>query len=156
MSLVRCIRDNYSSLVRRSCQEKGTGNEIKPGKCKNSVVIKWDEYKLAPGSKCDCIIFAEEDGKIILGVIEMKSKTVHVSDVLKQLQACAKAAEDMVLECQGNPQAIEIFPIVTSKKIDRLDKKTLGNNKILFHGKRREIITQKYGLAFMKIVSKNR
>ncbi len=150
MPVVDCIRSNHTNAIIRRCSEKGCS--LKLDGLGNRIVLKgeiiYEDRKI-----CDCIIFAG-DNCIIIGIVELKSKTIHSSEIREKLENGSEIALDILEKCSSNRVKFEFYHVVLSKGWRSAEHKIISRrNKIKVRGKRYDIIPKRCGVSFSMIIS---
>lgn len=149
MQVIDCIKDRFSYAVIGCCSEKNCELVLKG--LNNYVVLKGE--KLLPDRKsCDCIIF-ESDNYFIIGIVELKSKTVHASDILEKLSNSSIPPLKILEQCDESNLDFQFYPIVLAKKWHPSEFKVLSNKRITIRGKKYSIILKRCGIFFTQIIS---
>ena len=144
MSAIDCIKDNYITAIINSCAEKGCKLELND--LEEHIVLKGEKI-LQDRKMCDCIIFL----KHVVGFVELKSKTVHATEVVEKLTNGTKAAIDILEGC-NNSTDFNFFHIVLAKKWNSSEYRVITKKKIKIRGKRYDIIPKKCGTSFCQII----
>jgi hypothetical protein len=149
MSVINRIKNIHTDARISRCYEMGC--RLKLNGLNNYVILKGE--KMCIDRKiCDCIIFTIED-YIIVGIVELKSKTVHASEILEKLTNGLKIALDILKECNDNCILYEFYPIVLHKGINSSEYKIIVRNRIILKGKKYNIIPKKCGTSFSALIS---
>jgi hypothetical protein len=99
---------------------------------------------------CDCIIFT---GGIIIGIVELKSKTAHSSEIEEKLTAGSEIALNILEGCSDNDIKFEFYHLVLAKKWHSSEYKVITSRKIVVRGKRYDIIPKRCGVSFSAVIS---
>ena len=144
--------EDYAKARIRRCSESGC--KLVLDRLPNRVILKGE--RLVQDRKiCDCIIFAiyeEAKGNLIVGIVELKSKTVDVDSVVKKLTNGSELALNILENCQKDLRNLKFYHVILSKGESSSKLKTLKRRKILFRGKRYNIIHKRCGESFWQIV----
>ncbi len=153
MSVINCINTEFADKKIERCSERGTGCKLKLDTSYEHIIIKGE--KICNDRKiCDCIIFVNQNGAIIVGIVELKSKHIDASDIKEQLTNGSKIALEILKECTDTCDTSEFYPIVLAKGGGRTSEHAMIRNaKIRFGSKKHRIITKKCGDSFFEIVS---
>jgi len=147
MSVVECIKNNFTNAKRRGCSEKGC--TLKLNGLSNHVVLKGE--RICQNRRiCDCIIFAEG---IIIGIVELKSKTAHSSEIEEKLANGSEIALNILDECSNNDIKFKFYHLVLAKRWDSSEYKMIIRKKIIVRGKKYPIIPKRCGISFSEIIS---
>lgn len=153
MSVIDCINIEFADKTIQRCSEKGTGCKLKLNASHEHVVLKGE--KICIDRKiCDCIIFVNQNNKLIVGIVELKSKHIDASGIKEQLTNGSKSALKILKKCPGTYDESEFYPIVLAKGWGRASRHAMiRNTKIQFGSEKRRIITKKCGDSFLEIIS---
>jgi hypothetical protein len=152
MTVLKRIAKEYHHAVTKECSDAGC--KLKLSDLKDYVVLKGEAvFKDQP--VCDCIIFVNNAISLV-GVVELKSKTVDVSKVRQQLTNGLKFAIEVVKKYGVNPEQFRYYVIVMAKKWRKseLDVIKSKSRRIEFQGKKYPILTKRCGISFSYIVSR--
>ena len=83
---------------------------------------------------CDCIIF-DEDPQVI-GIIKLKSKTAHPTEILEKLINGSKIASKLLEECNTRNTVFKFYYIVLCKKWNISEYRIISSKKVDFERKR--------------------
>lgn len=137
----------YTDAIIQNCSEKSC--RLRLDNLCNYIILKGE--KIHTQKKiCDCILFWIEKDLIIIGLIELKSRITHVNDAVKKLENGTIAALSILEECK-NRMKYKIFHIIMSKKIDSPEISMIRTRKIIFEGKKYDIIYKRCGASFYDI-----
>jgi hypothetical protein len=124
MALINCIKSHFSDALVKRCSDKSC--ELTLDGLGQHVVLKGE--RLCTDRKiCDCIIFAK-DTYIVVGIVELKSKTVHPSAVVKKLENGSDLAQFIVEKCTDSPMNLEFYHIVLAKRWSTSAYRTITSN----------------------------
>ena len=147
MPVINCIKDNYSNAVISSCSERSC--RLKTDDLNNYVILKGE--RICPnGKRCDCIIFLR-DKCIIIGIVELKSRTIHESEIVGKLTNCTEIALNILREFNHRRNECKIFHIVLHKGIRPIELGRIRSKKIYVEGKRNPIFIKRCGISFSEI-----
>ena len=152
MTILKCIEKQFKSSVRKTCSDAGC--TLKLNDLTDHIVLKGEEiFKGKP--ICDCIIFVK-GSKLLAGVVELKSKTVDVSQVRLQLANGLKFVFETLKKCSigSKPEPIKCYVIVLAKKWRKSEFNVIKNRKIEFQGKKYFILPKRCGTSLSDIISK--
>ena len=134
--LVAAVRSRVAqSCVANHCRKDGCSVALPPARARNRLIIDCDK----PGSpfgqddkKCDCLIFEEtENGEGRAIPIELKSGRIRASEVIEQLQAGARAVENLI----PAGVAVQLQPLLAYGEIPKGERAALNNRVVRFRGK---------------------
>jgi hypothetical protein len=148
MSVLDCIKNNNSDVIKNHCEDSGC--QLKFNGLSKYVILKGDEIH-RNCKMCDCIIFVEQDNRIIIGVVELKSKTIHVNEVKEKLENGSKTAFDIIKEC-GNKNKLDFCFLVLHKGINGSTFKLLSKKKIEVNGRKHNILIKSCGFSFLNAI----
>ncbi|MEW6201738.1 MAG: hypothetical protein AB1546_07175 [bacterium] len=149
MDILNYIRNNYANSTSPDCSEQNC--KLKLDRLKNYVVLKGE--KLEQKSKiCDCIIFAMEE-QLIVGMVELKSRTIHVRELVEKLTNGTKIAFYILNKCNYTQKQFEFYHLVLAKHRHRADhNKLTRKEKVKIRGKEYKILSKKCGESFSTII----
>lgn len=149
MAVINCIKNNYTNAIIPRCYKMGC--HLGLNGLNNYVILKGE--RICTDRKiCDCIIFTS-DNYIIIGIVELKSKTVYASEIIEKLANGIKTALDILEEGNDNCMKFEFYPIVLYKSLHPAEYKVITSRKIKVKGKRYNIIPKKCGISFSTVIS---
>lgn len=105
---------------------------------------------------CDCLIFASQDDRLLIAVVELKSKTVHAHEILDKLKTCAEIAREILHRHQVEKVDVRFCPVLLAKRRSKSEFSKMTRTRIPFGGREREIIFKKYGsqgVPFSEIIA---
>lgn len=143
------IKSNFLDAIICRCFENDCGLQLNA--LSNYVILKGE--KISQGCRiCDCIvfIFAKE---IIIGIVELKSKTVHSSEIKEKLTNGSEIALNILEGCNNNRIKFEFYHVVLAKRWHSSEYKAVTSKKIMVRGKRYDIIAKKCGESLSTIIS---
>ena len=134
--LVAAVRSRVAqSCIVNRCHKDRCSVALPPGRARNRLIIDCDK----PGSpfgrddrKCDCLLFEESENGVGRAIpIELKSGRIRASEVIEQLQAGARAIENLV------PRRIDVQlqPLLAYGEIPKGERAALNNRMVRFRGK---------------------
>lgn len=139
MACIGLIKTKYGHCITKRCEKNKC--RIYLGELEESaVIIDGDLYKerLDITKKiCDCIIFCHAYERLIVGLIECKSKNVDISHAEEQLDESLIYVNSILKEI--NIKKCEIFPLILSKSIHTVDRRMLNSKRINIRGKETNI-----------------
>lgn len=102
MGLVEAVRNkaNHKCFELRKCRKSGCGISLE-GMPSSRLIIDFDKPCSPLGKKekrCDYLLVAEDDSKGLVAPLELKSGGYKAGEVLEQLRAGTRAAENLVPE----------------------------------------------------------
>ena len=157
-SLLESIEKRFPQAVQTKCAESGCKLILDRKKLGTFLLLKGESVR--PGKPaCDCIIFIppkeseKEKGKIIVGLTELKSKTVHVSHVCNQLTGGLNFALELLYDKGINAKGFKCYAMVVAKKWNTPEYKLLTSKKLVYRGVKYRILPKKCGASFADIIS---
>ena len=147
MSVIDRIRNNFTNAIIHRCSEMGC--RLRLNGLSNRVVLKGERI-CQDRRICDCIIFT---GSIIIGIVELKSKTANSSEIEEKLTNGSEIALNILERCCDNDIKFEFYHIVLAKKWRSSEYKAINSRKIVVRGKRYDIIPKRCGVSFAAIIS---
>ena len=151
------IKSDYTHALRRRCSERGC--TLRLGGLGNHIVLKGEELYSDRQKRrlpmCDCIIFVA-DGSIIIGIVELKSRTADPDQIEKKLTNSSRIALDILGKYLDSLIEPEFYHIVLCKKWRTAEHTAIRNRKIKVRGKSRkyDIITDHCGVSLSTVISK--
>jgi len=147
MSIINCIEHNFKNAIIPKCSEHGCS--LKLDDLSNYVVLKGENVcKSQP--ICDCIIFLENTN--IIGIIELKSKTAHSSEIEAKLTNGSKIALEILKMC--NDIKCKFYHIVLAKRWRSSEYRVITQKKIKIEGKKYNIIPKRCGTYFSAVITR--
>jgi len=152
MSLINCIRKNYHYAIVSGCSDKRC--KLNLSDLKNFLVLKGE--KLRGYQKIsDCIIFIVKS-TVIIGIVELKGKTVHVGDIINKLSNASKIALGILQRCDPKNKKYNFYHIVLAEKWHSSAYRVVTTRKIEVRGEKYNIIPKECGIHFSNIISLKR
>jgi len=146
---INCVKSNFTHALETRCSDKGC--ELKLFGLKNYIVLKGED--LCQSRRiCDCIIF-KVHSYIIVGIVELKSKTAHSSEVVEKLTNGSNVALDILEKCSDKHMKFEFYHIVLCKRWTSSEYRVIISRKITVRGKRYNIMLKRCGVSFSEIIS---
>jgi len=153
MSFIECIREKFGNSAIKHCKEKGCNLNLE--NIRNHIILKGE--KICRNRKiCDCIIFIERNGKIIVVIVELKSRTVHVNEVVEKLQNASQVASQILNSCNSGNYKVDFFPIVLAKRWITIESKRLTDERIKFRNKNYLILPKSCGTPLHQILNNSK
>ncbi|MDI6864382.1 MAG: hypothetical protein QMC88_01840 [Thermodesulfovibrio yellowstonii] len=144
------MENKFNNPLVKCCEDMGC--ELRINNLSNYVILKGE--KICKDRKmCDCIIFIGENNTIIIGIVELKNKTIHANDIIKKLTHGSEIALDILKKCSNNHMKFYFCHIVLGKRWDSSEHKVITNKKIIIRGKKYNILTMKCGVSISKAIS---
>ena len=151
MPIIACIKNDCSEEMVNHCSERNC--KLKLTGMSNYVVLEGERI-CSDHKICDCVIFTVENNQIIIGIIELKSKTAHSSEIEKKLINGSKVALDMLEKCNDKRLKFNFYHIVLSKTWSSSERRIIVSKRIRIGGKEYDIIPKKCGLSFLELLSR--
>jgi len=150
MSGLESIRREFAYAVVRRCTEQGC--TLKLAGLSDYVVLKGE--KLHQDRKMpDCIIF-EMNGKVVVGIVELKSRTVHVNDVVEKLEnGCRSALKILQVRLKRSTKPTLLL-LVLCKAIHSSEFRLLTSRRIKAGERRLMIQVKDCGFAFASLLGR--
>ncbi len=142
-----CIREEFSDakIIRRRCEEQGCRIEI-DGQT-DYVVLKGEQI-CQKQSICDCIIFMQD----CICLVELKSKTVHATEIREKLNNGLRLALDILEQkCKAASTKFPVYLVVLAKAWNVTECKKIGKTKIEFKGISYQIKIKRCGVSFSEL-----
>lgn len=148
MQILNRIKNNYNHAVVTRCSEKGC--ELKLDSLKNYVVLKGEV--ICQGQKiCDYIIF-KINNSIIIGIVELKSRTAHPGEIEEKLTNGSITALNILTKCNNSSTKYKLYFLVLCKRFNSSGFRALTNRKITVGGKKYNLILKRCGVAFSDVI----
>ncbi len=152
MSILKCLKSLYQDAAEEKCDEAYCKVDLSG---LNEYVLLKGERLCPDQPMCDCIIFLMKNHLLIVGVVELKSKTVRLTQVISQLTGGIRCAFEAIRECRGDWGAAKLHVLVLAKRWKTSVLKTLKNSyksRIEFQGKHHYVLTRRCGIRFSDII----
>ena len=150
MSFIECIRERFGNSVIKHCKEKGCNLNLE--NIRNHIILKGE--KICRNRKiCDCIIFIERNGKIIVVIVELKSRNFDVDEVVEKLQNASQVALKILNSCNSGNYKIDFFPIVLAKKWRNIESRRLTDERIKFRNRNYLILPKSCGTPLNQVLN---
>lgn len=149
MPVIDRIKSDFTNVVVSSCSERGC--TLRLDGLSNHVVLK-GERTCKDRRICDCIIFTR-DNCIIIGIVELKSKTIHSSEIVEKLTNGSEMALNILEKCSDISIEFEFYHLVLCKRWHTSQYKVIISKKIIVRGKRYGIIPKRCGVSFSTVIS---
>lgn len=150
MSFIECIRKKFGDSAIKKCKEKRCNLNLE--NIRNHIILKGE--KICRNRKiCDCIIFIERNGKIIVVIVELKSRTVRVNEVVQKLQNASQEASRILNSCSSGNYKVDFLPIVLAKKWINIERKKLTDERIEFRNRNYLILPKSCGTPLHQILN---
>jgi hypothetical protein len=151
------IKSDFAHASKRRCSERGCTLGL--GGLGNHLVLKGEE--LCPDRQsrrlpmCDCIIFVA-DGSIIIGIVELKSKTADPGQIEKKLANSSRIALDILGKYLDSRIEPVLYHIVLCKGWRTAEHRAITSRKIKVRGRSEKynIITDHCGVSLSTVISK--
>ncbi|MCI4624668.1 MAG: hypothetical protein L3V56_01775 [Candidatus Magnetoovum sp. WYHC-5] len=160
MDIIENIENDaeYKEAIEKRCKDKGSKCLLtlhKSGIEYKYIVLKGE--KLVKGIKgikaCDCIIFIR-DKFLIIGIVELKSKTVKVADIKKKLEDSSGKVMEILNKYNISHNECSVYHIILAEKWNAVAYKIVSTCKINMGGKMFSVIHDKCGKNFFEIISR--
>jgi len=153
MSVIDCINIECADEQIEHCSEKGC--KLKLDASYEHIILKGE--KICSDRKiCDCIIFVNQNDDLIVGIVELKSRSIHSSEIEEKLKNGSEIAVKILEKCPDLYNDSEFYHIVLAKGWRSSEHANMRNTKIRFRNKRYNIITKKCGDSLFEITSQLR
>lgn len=149
MLVIDCVKSKFTNAIITRCSEMGC--RLKLDGLSNYVILKGERI-CQDRRICDCIIFIRDDS-IIIGIVELKSKTAHSSEIEEKLTNGSLIALKILERCCDNSVKFEFYHLVLSKSWYSSEYMVIISRKIRVRGKKYEIIPKRCGVSFSKVIS---
>jgi hypothetical protein len=143
------IKSRFAHALRRGCSEKRCTLRLQG--LGNYAVLNGE--RICPDRKmCDCIIFVA-NGSVIIGIVELKSKTAHSSDIAEKLTNSSETALDILQRCADSGVDFRLCHLALSKKWKTIELRKIRKERVRIRGKVYSIITKRCGVSFSTVIS---
>lgn len=147
MTTIDCIKSNFTNTIVARCSEKGC--KLRLNGLSDYIVLKGE--RICQDRKiCDCIIFVRNNR--IIGIVELKSRTAHPSEIKEKLINGSIIALDILEKCRDK-QNYEFYHLVLSKSWRPPEYRVIISRRIIVRGKRYDIIPKRCGVSFSAVIS---
>ncbi len=140
------IRKKYKKAVMKKCEEQKC--TLKTNRLADCLILKGEKIHRKQ-KMADCIIFVRKN-RIIIGIAELKSRTVHAKEIREKLKNSAMS----VLSILGEKKDQTFYFLVLAKRWKSSETKVIQKTKLDIMGKKHLILTKKCGTDFSEILSK--
>lgn len=147
--LKKCIKSKFTFAQKDDCREKKC--KLKIDDLKDPIIFDDDKIH-KNNSSCDCIIFVVAREKIVIGVIEIKSKSCSVSSIERKINNGIESVLQIINGCTIKKK-IAFYPVLIHKGVSRFPLKGIENLKIMFMGRKKIIRIKKCGVYFSSIIN---
>jgi len=146
---ITCIRNRLASAVSRSCSEKSC--ECRLDGLTNFVVVKGE--KVGQGLKiCDCIIFVGGN-PVIVGLVELKGKVAHASEIQEKLSNGTIRALEILEACSAKTPNFRLLHVVLCKRWHPSEYRIVTRKRVEARGSTYSILPKGCGTSFRAIMS---
>ncbi len=147
---LNCVRHRFGHAVRKRCAESGC--ELKLDGLGNHIVLK-GELLFRDRKMPDCMVF-KTNGRVIIGVVELKSGTVHASEIVRKLTNGTRAALRILKECFDSRTSYTFYHVVLSQRIQRSSEYVkITRGKVKIGKKHYDILPKRCGTQFATLLS---
>jgi len=146
------IKSDFAHALRRRCSEGGC--TLRLDGLTNRVVLKGDGI-CQDRKMCDCIVFVV-NGSVIIGIVELKGKTVHTSEVADKLTNSSEIALSILEKYADWGTKPTIRHLLLHKGLDSSELRKIERRRIGIRGKRYDIIAKPCGVSFSTVISELR
>lgn len=150
MTFKNFIIDNYKNALVNKCKESNC--LLRLDGLNNYFILKGEKicsnYRV-----CDCIIFIIKNNLFIVGLVELKSKTIHADEIREKLINCSKIASDILGKIGYKQFNLKFIHIVLFKGgISKSEYKVLTKNRLKINGIKHNIVLKKCGVKFIDLI----
>lgn len=142
------IKNKFPRATVQRCFERGC--ELRLDGLPRHVVLKGEILSTEKRIN-DCVIFVRNN-PIPIGIVELKSKTIHSSEIEEKLTNGGKIALSIIKECPIRNKKCEFYPIVLHMGCDSSEFRIITKRKISIAGRRHDIIVKRCGVTFAEII----
>lgn len=140
------IGDVSPDAVVAKCEERSCFLDLQD--ISHRIVIKGE--KVCRDKICDCIIFLEHSGTIVLCMVELKSKRVHASDIPDKFGNGARIALEILSNCGLRDPYILFF--VLHKGIRSPEYRNLSSERVYLDGRHHPIGIKRCGSRLSELL----
>lgn len=119
------IKSDFSHASRRRCSESGC--TLRLDGLSDHVVLKGEEI-CQDRKVCDCIIFVV-GSPVVIGIVELKSRTVHSSEIVDKLTNGSEIALDVLEKCIGRQIKFEFYHLLLSQRLDPAERRKIERER---------------------------
>jgi len=101
---------------------------------------------------CDCIIFVV-NSSVIIGIVELKSKTVRTSEVADKLTNSSEIALDISEKYADKRVKPTFHHLLLHRGLDGSERRKIGRSRVRIRGKAYDIKTKRCGTSFSAVIS---
>lgn len=130
--IIRLLRKCCSNPS-RSCKEKGCRLNLEE---LSTYVVERAESPLSDEAMCDCIVFARKDFRYVLAIVELKSKSVHIREVVTQLQNGVTRAANILSGLADRKSGWEVYILCLAREWHTSVSKLLASHRVYLKGRR--------------------
>ena len=130
---IDCIKRHFEHALQNQCSEQGCAVNLR--QIPNRVVLKGEKLVREEESICDCLFFLFENGKYTVALVELKSKNVDVSLVVKQFTNGTRKAFEMLSQCGIDAKNTRWYHFLYSKELKTAARKKLDDSKVSLKGR---------------------
>jgi hypothetical protein len=143
------IKRDYAHALRDRCSERRC--TLRLDHLSDHIVLKGEEI-CEDRKMCDSIVFVV-NSSVTIGIVELKSKTIHTSEVADKLANSSEIALDIFKKHGDRRTKSEFLHILLYKALDGSESRKLRDRKIKVEGREHDIIPERCGSSFSKIIS---
>ena len=149
MQVISRIKRDFSKGLAKNCSERGC--RLRLNGLSNRVILKGE--KICEDHKvCDFILFVNNN-HIIIGIVELKSKTVHPSEVVEKLTNGSEIALNILGKSTNKPITVNFYHLVLAKGWRPFEYKVITSKKIIVREQKYHIIPKRCRVFFSTIIS---
>jgi len=148
-SVIERIRARYPTAVSPRCEESGCRLGLEG---LSDFVVLRPEGLCGDQRMCDCLVFVAAR-PVVVGCVELKSKTTHHSEVQKKLLNGAKLAKQALADCgaDGDPA---LYLVALCKRWKEIERGPLIKRQLDLQGRKHSVVTKRCGISFLEIIQK--
>jgi hypothetical protein len=127
MPIMDCIKGDFGREIVNQCSERSC--KLKLTGLSDYVILKGE--RICNNRKiCDCIIFTMGDEYIVIGVVELKSRTAHSSEIEEKLTNGSEVALNILEKCNDEHLKFDFYHTVLSKKWSSSELRIIESKRI--------------------------
>jgi len=154
MGVLECVKQNpeLEDKIVNHCAE-GNRCKLKLDGMNERIILK-GECLCSNQKICDCFVFVEEVDLGIVALVELKSRSVHASEIEEKLENSLERAIEILDDCGVSVGDVRIYLIVLAKNWRSEEHRKIRRSSIKIRGIEEGIITGKCDNLLRDIISR--
>lgn len=144
------IRTTYPAAKIASCRERDC--ELRLDGLRTFLVLK-GERLTRDRRVCDCIVFAKLNRIVVVGLIELKHRIAHASEVREKLINASEIAFDILRACGTPENEFEFIHVVLATRWSSSEYRAIVGRKLRIRGQTFNIRAKGCGTSFRSLIS---